>query len=123
MKGKIMSTGQQHHNETYDLSFERVNSHIRRFDLSRLIAATAVETQPDRGQRLIAAYAATRPLLVAMSVIKLVPAHWRAVLRILINTLDEVSLSFRASFKAGKDLAVGDGSGSSVEMEPKLPVG
>jgi hypothetical protein len=122
MKGKIMSTGQQHHNETYDLSFERVNSHIRRFDLSRLIAATAVETQPDRGQRLIAAYAATRPLLVAMSVIKLVPAHWRAVLRILINTLDEVSLSF----KAGKDLAVSDGGSSvdsNVEMEPKLPVG
>jgi hypothetical protein len=108
-----MSTGQQHQ---YDLSFERINAHIRRIDIPALITATAVESQPDRGKRLIAAYAAIRPILVALGAIPMIPSIWRTALRIFTTTLDEVTLSF----KAGKDLAVGDG-GTSVEMEPKLP--
>jgi hypothetical protein len=113
-----MSTGQQHHNEKFDLSFERIDAHINRIDLASLAAATALPTQPDRGQRLIAAYAMSRPILIAIAAIPLVPATWRTALRIFTTTLDEVTLSF----KAGKDLAVGDG-GTTVEMEPKLPVG
>jgi len=113
MKGNIMSTGQQHQ---YDLSFERINAHIRRIDLPALITATAVESQPDRGKRLIAAYAAIRPILVALGAVPMIPSIWRTALRIFTTTLDEVTLSF----KAGKDLAVGDG-GTCVEMEPKLP--
>ncbi len=46
----------------------------------------------------------------------MIPSIWRTALRIFTTTTDEVTLSF----KAGKDLAVGD-CGSSVEMEPKLP--
>jgi len=108
-----MSTGQQNQ---YDLSFERINAHIRRIDLPALITATAVESQPDRGKRLIAAYAAIRPILVALSAVPIIPSIWRTAMSIFTPTLDEVTLSF----KAGKDLAVGDG-GTHVEMEPKLP--
>jgi hypothetical protein len=104
------------HNETLDLSFERIDAHVNQIDLDELTAATAMHTQPDRGQRLIAAYAVARPILVALTAISLRPATWRTALRIFTTTLDEVSLSF----KAGKDLAVGDG-GTCVEMEPKLP--
>lgn len=108
-----MSTGQQN---PYDLSFERINAHIRRIDIPALITATAVESQPDRGKRLIAAYAAIRPILVTLGTVPMIPSIWRTMLRIFTTTLDEVTLSF----KAGKDLAVGDG-GTCVEMEPKLP--
>ncbi|HXH38636.1 MAG TPA: hypothetical protein VNN08_08415 [Thermoanaerobaculia bacterium] len=122
-----MSTGLQHH---YDFSFERINAHIRRIDIPALITATAVESQPDRGKRLIAAYAAIRPILVALGAVLMIPANWRTALRIFTATLDEATVAF----KAGKDLATTGGgpaagapaeapSGSNVDMEPKLPVG
>ena len=45
---------------------------------------------------------------------------WRSAISVFVITLDGVT----DTFKAGKDLAVGDGgSTSTVEMEPKLPVG
>jgi len=48
----------------------------------------------------------------------LIPATWRAIVATLVLALDQVT----ASFKAGKDLAVGDGDGAPVStMEPKLP--
>ena len=72
-----MSTGQQHQ---FDLSFERINAHIRRIDIPALITATAVESQPDRGKRLIAAYAAIRPILVALSAVPMIPSIWRTAL-------------------------------------------
>ena len=68
------------------------------------------------GQRLITAYAVAHPILIAIAAISLIPSIWRTALRIFTTTLDEVTLSF----KAAKDLAVGDG-GTCVEMEPKLP--
>jgi len=127
-----MSTGQQHN---YDLSFERINAHLRRVDIPALITATAVESQPNRGKRLIAAYAAIRPILVALGAVLMIPANWRTALRIFTATLDEATVAF----KAGKDLATTDGGstaggspvgspggspvGSTVEMEPKLPEG
>jgi hypothetical protein len=114
-----MSTGQQHHNEKPDLSFESINAHIASFDLSELTAPTAVQaTAGDRVQKLITSYAAVRPILAAVAAIPFIPANWRAVLTAFVITLDQVT----ASFKAGKDLASSDG-GPSVEMEPKLPVG
>lgn len=75
-----------------------------------------MQTQPDRGQGLIAAYSMARAILVAIAAVPMIPSIWRTALRIFTTTLDEVTLSF----KAGKDLAVGDG-GTCVEMEPKLP--
>jgi hypothetical protein len=51
------STGRQHHDETFDLPFERIDTPINQIDLPSLTASTAVKTQPDRRQRLIAAYA------------------------------------------------------------------
>jgi len=112
-----MSTGQQHHNEKPDLSFESINAHIASFDLSELTAPAAVQsTTGDRVQQLITSYAAVRPILAAVAMIPFIPANWRAVLSAFVITLDQVT----ASFKAGKDLATSDG-GASVEMEPKLP--
>jgi len=69
-----------------------------------------------RPDSLITAYAVAHPILIAIAAISLIPSIWRTALRIFTTTLDEVTLSF----KAGKDLAVGDG-GTCVEMEPKLP--
>ena len=112
-----MSTGQQHHNEKNELSFESINAHIAGLDLSELTAPAAVQTTPgNRVQQLITSYAAVRPILAAVAAIPFIPANWRAVLTAFVVTLDQVT----ASFKAGKDLATSD-SGASAEMEPKLP--
>lgn len=112
-----MSTGQQHHNEHNANSFEAINAHVKSIDLSEVTAPTAVpQTAADRAQRLITAYAAARPILVAVSAIPLIPATWRAIVTTLVAALDGVT----DTFKAGKDLAVGDGTPVST-MEPKLP--
>ena len=62
------------------------------------------------------AYTAARPILVAVSAIPLIPATWRAIVTTLVAALDGVT----STFKAGKDLAVGDGIPVNT-MEPKLP--
>jgi hypothetical protein len=112
-----MSTGQQHHIERNEVSFEAINAHVNSIDLSVVTAPTAApQTAADRAQRLIIAYAAARPILVAVSAIPLIPATWRAVVTTFVIALD----GFSATFKAGKDLAVGDGTPVST-MEPKLP--
>jgi hypothetical protein len=126
-----MSTGQQHHNEKNDLSFESINAHVRGLDLAALTAPTLVqetpvgqekplgqETPATRTQRLVVSYAAARPILVALASIAFIPAAWRAVVTAFVVTADGVE----EAFKAGKDLATG-GAIPSVEMEPKLPVG
>jgi hypothetical protein len=112
-----MSTGQQHHSESNTVSFESINAHVSNIDLSEVTAATALpQTAADRAQRLATAYTAARPILVAVSAIPLIPATWRAIVTTLVAALDGVT----ATFKAGKDLAVGDGTPLST-MEPKLP--
>ncbi len=113
-----MSTGQQNHNEKFDLSFEGIDDHINQFDLLDLAGESVLpqQTLAERGRQLAATYAVARPILVALIAIALVPETWRTALSIFVGTLDGVT----ASFKAGKDLAVGDGA-STVEMEPKLP--
>jgi len=107
-----MSTGQQIHSETSQHSFETINAHVNSHDLS---AVTAQRTPADRARRLITNYIAARPILVAVAATPFIPAKWRALIRALVVMLDEVSLSF----KAGKDLAIGDGTINT--MEPKLP--
>jgi hypothetical protein len=106
-----MSTGQQHHHENNATSFEAINAHVSNIDLSEVTAPAAVtQTAADRAQRLMTAYTASRPILVAVSAIPLIPAAWRAIVTTLVAALDGVT----NSFKAGKDLALGP-------MEPKLP--
>jgi len=71
-----MRTGQQHHNEKNDLSFESINAHIASFDLSELTAPTAVQaTTGDRVQQLITSYAAVRPILAAVAMIPFILAR------------------------------------------------
>lgn len=112
-----MSTGQQHHSEPNTISFEAINAHVSNIDLAEVTAQTAVpQSAADRAQRLITAYAAARPILVAVSAIPLIPATWRAIVTTFVAALD----GFSTTFKAGKDLAVGDGSPVNT-MEPKLP--
>ena len=119
-----MSTGQQHENKTIDLSFESiddqindyVNDFIDQFESLEGAVATP-QTPADRAQRLMTTYAGVRPILLALSSIPLVPETWRAAITVFVASLDGVT----ATFKAGKDLAVGNGGTSTVEMEPKLP--
>ncbi|HSY49918.1 MAG TPA: hypothetical protein VLC46_13975 [Thermoanaerobaculia bacterium] len=115
-----MSTGQKHNNEKNELSFESINAGIKQYGPTLYTSETvAPQTAADRATSMVASYAVVRPILAALAVIPLIPATWRAALSIFITTLDGVT----DSFKAGKDLAVGDGVSSTVEMEPKLPVG
>jgi hypothetical protein len=112
-----MSTGQQHHTEHNTLSFELVNAHVGNIDLAEVTAPTAVpQSNADRASRLTTAYTAARPILSVLAATPLIPATWRAIVATLVLALDQVT----ASFKAGKDLAVGDESPAST-MEPKLP--
>jgi hypothetical protein len=124
-----MSTGQQHENKTADLSFEsiddQINDYVNDFidefeslDLGGEGAVATPQTPADRAQRLMTTYAGVRPILVALAAVPLVPETWRAAITVFVASLDGVT----ATFKAGKDLAVGNGgSTSTVEMEPKLP--
>jgi hypothetical protein len=112
-----MSTGQQHHSETNNVSFETINAHVSNIDLSEVTApAASPQTAADRAQRLMTAYTAARPIPMAVSAIPLIPATWRAIVTTLVAALDGVT----NSFKAGKDLAVSDGVPITT-MEPKLP--
>ncbi len=118
-----MSTGQQHESKTPDLSFESiddqitdyVNDFIDEFESEGAVATP--QTAADRAQRLMTTYAGVRPILLALASVPMVPETWRAAITVFVASLDGVT----ATFKAGKDLAVGDGGTSTVEMEPKLP--
>jgi hypothetical protein len=114
-----MSTGQQHHIEHDALSFEAVSAHVNNIDLAEVTAPTAApQSAADRASRLTTAYAAARPILSVLAATPLIPATWRGIVATLVLALDQVT----ASFKAGKDLAVGNVADSSVStMEPKLP--
>jgi hypothetical protein len=109
-----MSTGIDH--ETNHISFESIDRHVRSFDLTALTSQGAV--QQSKADRLTTTYDMVRPILLVVAAIPLIPANWRAALRVFVATLDDVT----ALFKAGKDLAAGN-AGATVEMEPKLPVG
>lgn len=112
-----MSTGYEHSEKTHT-SFESIDRHIQSFDLTAFTAPGAVQTS--RTDRLSASYSVARPILLGVTAIPLIPAAWRAALRIFVSTLDEVT----AAFKAGKDLETADpATGAQLEMEPKLPVG
>jgi hypothetical protein len=113
-----MSTGYEHSGNTHT-SFENIDRHIQSFDMTPFTAPGAV--QMSRTDRLSATYAVARPILLAVTAISLIPATWRAALRIFVTTLDEVTATFRTG---SSDLNAGQpATGAQLEMEPKLPVG
>jgi hypothetical protein len=106
-------------NETIDLvhaTFENIDRHVKAFERTVLGPDGVADEGDDKFDRMDTAFAAVRPILVGLAAIPLIPPAWRLVMRIHILTMDDAI----ATFKAGKDLAVGD---TTVEMEPKLPVG
>jgi hypothetical protein len=121
----IMSTGYEHSQN--HITFDIIDRHIQSFDLTSFTAPGAV--QASRADRLSTTYALARPILVGLAAIPLIPAAWRAALRVFLTTLDEVTATIKPgevneAFKAGKDqLAADTEPGELVEMEPKLPAG
>ncbi|MEA2327058.1 MAG: hypothetical protein QOE68_2017 [Thermoanaerobaculia bacterium] len=112
-----MSTGQEHHIEHNAHSFEAINAHVKNIDLAEVTAPTAApQTPAEREQRLTNAYTAARPILVALAAMPFIPATWRAIVTTFVVALDQIT----ASFKAGKDLSIGDDTPVST-MEPKFP--
>ena len=118
----IMSTGYEH-NEKNHITFDIIDRHIQSFDL------TAFTALASRADRLSTAYALACPILLGLTAIPLIPATWRAALRVFLMTLDEVTATIKPgevteTFKAGKDqLAADPEPDEQAEMEPKLPVG
>ncbi len=121
-----MSTGYEH-NQKNHITFDIIDRHIQSFELTAFTAPGVV--QASRADRLSRAYAVARPILLGLAAIPLIPATWRAVLRVFLTTLDEVTATIKPgevteTFKAGKDqLAADTEPDEQVEMEPKLPVG
>jgi hypothetical protein len=111
-----MSTGFDHAAKNETFSFDEIDREVQQFDISIFMGECVIQQQAPLSERLVAVYSMSRRIIVAVAAIPLIPATWRAVLSVLILTLDEVT----AAFKAGKDLALGDG-GASANMEPKLP--
>jgi hypothetical protein len=54
--------------------------------------------------RVIAVFTELRPLLVALSVLRLIPANGRALLTAFIKALDALTPATNPDFKAGKDV-------------------
>jgi len=114
-----MSTDQQIHNESNPHSFETINAQVNALDLADIAASCGPqETHAQRTQRLVTNFSAARPILVAVAGIPFLPSNWRAVLTAHVVMLDEV----KATFKAGKDRAIGGVPSSSPAMEPQLAV-
>jgi hypothetical protein len=121
-----MSTGYENSQKNH-ITFDIIDRHIQSFDLTAFTAPG--EVQASGTDRLSTTYAVARPILLGLTAIPLIPATWRAALRVFLKTLDEVTAAFKAgkvteAFKAGKDQEAADTQpGDQVEMEPKLPVG
>jgi hypothetical protein len=95
------------------LSFAAIDAHVETQS-----ASSQLQAELSAQQRLIARYNVIRPILIALSVIALIPPTWRATLRAFMTTADEVALLGAADpfgtqpipppvaqpdFKAGKD--------------------
>ena len=86
------------------ITYESIEKSIHNIDLE---AMTAIAEGPNRTQRLVAMYAAVRPILSAVSVLPLLPPKFREALRLFLLTFDQFAQSAAQSdpdFKAGKDL-------------------
>jgi hypothetical protein len=112
-----MSTGYEHPAKDYHhFSFDEIDRGVQDFDVSAFMGQGVVQQEASPAQRLTVVYPKARLILAGLAATPLIPQTWSALLSLLLVVLDQVT----ASFKAGKDLAIGDG-GAKVEMEPKLP--
>lgn len=94
-----------------------VNAHVNSLDLAEVAAHTAApQTAAERVQKLMTAIRQPVQSWSRSPAIPLIPATWRAIVTTLVAALD----GFSATFKAGKDLSVNDGTATTT-MEPKLP--
>jgi hypothetical protein len=80
-------------------SFQTIDQEIRSIGLETLISAASTE---DRVKRLATLYPPVRPLLRAIALTPIIPPHWRAALRLLIATLDDIATATRPDFKEGR---------------------
>jgi len=75
---------------------------------SGIAAGAAQEVAPADGQggvaHVLSVFAELRPLLVALSVIRIIPANGRALLSAFIKGLDALTLTANPDFKASKDV-------------------
>jgi hypothetical protein len=90
-------------------TFETIDEHVQGSGLDALFGQAAAEAPVSKTARLLAAYAAVRPILSAVSVLPLIPTQWRIALRVFIAALDEMTstgtgIAPDRDFKAGKDL-------------------
>jgi hypothetical protein len=81
-------------------SFETIDQEIRSIGLETLISAASTK---DRVKRLVTLYGPVRPLLRAIAATPVILQHWRAALRLLIATLDDIATATRPDLKVGKD--------------------
>ncbi|HEX9986239.1 MAG TPA: hypothetical protein VGF69_23470 [Thermoanaerobaculia bacterium] len=84
-----------------EVSFNDIARGIATLDLRR-VATAAEETENDRIARLLTIYLAIRPLLSALTSLRLIPPPWRKAIGAFMESLD--SLAILRGFKAGKDL-------------------
>src|SRR5436190_18702362 len=82
-------------------SFQTIDQGIRSIDMEMLISAASTK---DRVKRLAILYRPVRPLLRTIAETPVIPKHWRAALRLLFATLDDIAAALRCDFRAGKDL-------------------
>lgn len=92
------------------LSFGNIDREVKQFDILAFTSETAVPTASTRTKRLIEVYNSVRLILLATAATPLIPSPWRAALSVFVSSLDEVA----SSFKAGKDLAIGDVGGAGA---------
>ena len=75
---------------------------------SGIAASAAQEVAPAAGQggvsHVVSVFEELRPLLVALSVFRLIPANGRALLTTFVKALDALTLTANPDFKAGKDV-------------------
>jgi hypothetical protein len=88
-------------NPIVEVSFNDIVVGVASLDL-KPVATAAEETENDRIARLLTIYLGIRPLLSALTSLRLIPPPWRKAIGVFMESLD--SLAVLRGFKAGKDL-------------------
>ena len=81
-----------------ELSFEQIDAHIKKADLSKYevggthhFTAADVTAQPGGVlQKLCGIYHVIRPILTAISVFPLIPASWKAAIKTFMSLMDSI---------------------------------
>ncbi|HEX9986188.1 MAG TPA: hypothetical protein VGF69_23210 [Thermoanaerobaculia bacterium] len=87
---------------TNDFSYRQISDAVASLDVATISTTAVVESESDRLEQLLTIYAGIRPLLAALSNLRLIPVTWRNAVIVFIQSLDAVAIL--RGFKAGKDL-------------------